>query len=89
VHFRFGGGSGLLVGNPPPEKFNIPYKDINMIINKLINRSRALGIRGGGVTPYLLEQIGIETGGESLKTNVELAVNNVHLGALLATATSK
>ena len=49
-------------------------------------RSRARGITGKAVTPFLLARIKALTGGRSLATNIALVKNNAQVGARLAVA---
>ena len=73
-----------LVANPVPKENEIPQKKITSIINKIILDLKKNKISGKKVTPFLLERIHKETNGESLNTNISLALNNVHLGAKIA-----
>lgn len=76
--------TGILVANPVPPKHEIPAEDLNPIINQALAECNARAIRGKDVTPYLLGKIVELTDGRSLKTNVQLALNNIRLGARIA-----
>lgn len=76
--------TGILVANPVPPKHEIPAEDLNPIINQALVECDARAIRGKDVTPYLLGKIVELTGGRSLKTNIQLALNNIRLGARIA-----
>lgn len=76
--------NGVLIANPVPEKFEIPAKELNPIIEKALFECEQLGIRGKAVTPYLLGKVVELTDGRSLATNIELALNNIRLGAQIA-----
>ena len=56
----------------------------NTVIQKAIDKSKTLNIKGKELTPFLLKTIVKETGGKSLKTNVALAINNIELGTKIA-----
>ncbi len=43
-----------------------------------------LGIRGKKITPFLLAKIEQLSGGDSLKSNIQLVLNNARLGAEIA-----
>ena len=42
------------------------------------------GVTGKETTPYLLKEIAKKTNNQSLNTNIELALNNIRLGAKIA-----
>jgi len=46
------------------------------------------GVRGKGVTPYLLKELATKSGGRTLKTNIALLVANARLAAGIAAAYS-
>ena len=61
------------------------------IIESAINRAldeAGPEIRGGAVTPYLLERLHTITGGATLRANLKLIGNNAEVAAALAVATS-
>ncbi|PIZ68003.1 MAG: pseudouridine-5-phosphate glycosidase, partial [Candidatus Marinimicrobia bacterium CG_4_10_14_0_2_um_filter_48_9] len=80
---------GLLVTNPVPLQFEIPATELNPIIEKALYECEQLGIRGKAVTPYLLGKIVELTAGRSLATNIQLALNNIRLGAAVALALTR
>jgi pseudouridine-5'-phosphate glycosidase len=41
-------------------------------------------VRGGAVTPHLLEHIAVSTGGRALQANRALAVHNAQIAAAIA-----
>ena len=49
---------------------------------------RRNGIRGKDITPFLLSRVKELTGGESLKSNIELVKNNAVVGSQIAVALS-
>ena len=76
--------SALLVANPVPKKDEIPQNIINKYINLVLVECNQHGITGKQITPFLLKRISELSDGESLKTNIVLALNNVKLGAQIA-----
>lgn len=77
---------GLLVTNPIPEEFDMDSDYISKSIDEACAESKALGIKGKDITPYLLDKIQKITGGKSLEANIHLVYNNVKLGAQVACA---
>ena len=53
-------------------------------IDEALKDAEKLGIKGQAVTPYLLQRLFEITGGESLKTNIELVKNNAVLCTKIA-----
>ena len=56
------------------------------VIEKAIAGANAEGVRGKNITPYLLAHIVEYTGGQSLKTNIQLAYNNARAAGKIAVA---
>jgi pseudouridylate synthase len=71
----------IVVANPVAKADEIPAEEIDSIIDKALAECENKNISGKSVTPFLLKTIVEMTGGESLKTNIALALNNVTLGA--------
>lgn len=78
--------SAILVANPVPKKNEIPSADMEIIISDAIQMAYDRKIGGKDLTPFLLGYIKKVTDGKSLGTNVALALNNVRLGAEIASA---
>ena len=78
--------SGTLVGNPVPKEFEMDKNLIEGKIEEALADAKRLGIQGQAVTPYLLQRLYEITGGESLKTNIELVKNNAALCTKIAVA---
>jgi pseudouridine-5'-phosphate glycosidase len=77
---------GMLIANPVPVDDEIPAPEMNRHIAAALASAKAKGIEGKAVTPFLLGEILDLTGGESLKTNIALVLNNARLAARIATA---
>lgn len=75
---------GMLVTNPIPEEYAMDYDTINKAINDAIEKMNELGIKGKETTPFLLNEIQVITGGNSLQSNIELVYNNAKLAAQVA-----
>ena len=77
---------GILVAVPVPKEQEIPRETVEGWIEKALIEVEKRGIRGRGVTPFLLSRIGELSGGASLESNVSLFHNNVRHGCLIAVA---
>ncbi|WP_455715302.1 pseudouridine-5'-phosphate glycosidase [Anaerosporobacter sp.] len=75
---------GMLVTNPIPEEYAMDYDTINKAINDAIDKMNKLGIKGKETTPFLLNEIQLITGGNSLNSNIQLVFNNAKLAAQVA-----
>ncbi len=62
---------------------------IETVVVSAVEKAKQKNVFGKAITPFLLDEIKTETEGESVKTNVALALNNVRLGARLAAALNK
>ena len=89
VKLDLGLEGGMLVTNPIPEQYSMDPAIINKAISEALERAAALGIKGKETTPYLLNEIQLITGGDSLASNIQLVLNNAALGAKVAVAFSK
>lgn len=75
---------GVLVTNPIPDEFSLDEEVMNKAIDDALIEMDKLGITGKKVTPFLLSKIKDITGGESLKSNIKLVLNNCKLASLIA-----
>ncbi len=75
---------GVLVTNPIPLQYSLDEEMMNKAIKEALEEMDKLHITGKKVTPYLLAKIKELTGGESLKSNIELVLNNCRLASLIA-----
>jgi pseudouridine-5'-phosphate glycosidase len=75
---------GLIIANPVPDEFSFDKTKIDEAISEALKAADSTGIRGKDVTPFLLSEIKKITGGESLKSNIELVKNNAKLAAEIA-----
>lgn len=75
---------GMLIANPIPEKYAMPKETIKAAIEQALSDAKKDGIKGKEVTPYLLSRVVELTGGDSLKSNIQLVLNNVKLAAQIA-----
>ena len=69
---------------PPPEEVAIPNEQIEGAIREALHDAEEQGIHGAEATPYLLSRVSQLSGGESLKTNLALLLNNAKVAAQIA-----
>jgi pseudouridine-5'-phosphate glycosidase len=86
AHRAQGPGSGVLLTNPVPAEHEMD-RDLH---DRLLSEGMALlangDVRGGDVTPVLLEHFHTASGGASLDANEALVLSNVALAAEVAVA---
>ncbi len=82
AHWRLG-GAGLLVGRPPTESL-----DVESLIDEAVGEAAATGATGQAVTPFVLARLHERSGGETLRVNRDLIVDNARLAAEVAVAYS-
>lgn len=75
---------GAMIANPVPELYSQDAAQIELVIQQALQDAEKAGIKGKAITPFLLGRIEQITGGESLKTNIELVCNNAQLAAEIA-----
>jgi pseudouridylate synthase len=77
---------GVIIANPVPHEFESDPNVIDKAIRKALRNAEEQGIKGKQITPFLLSEIEQITEGLSLKTNIQLVLNNAALAARLAVA---
>jgi pseudouridylate synthase len=80
---------GVIIANPVPHEFESDPNVIDKAIRKALRNAEEQGIKGKQITPFLLSEIEQITEGLSLKTNIQLVLNNAGLAARLAVAYAK
>ncbi len=76
--------SAVVIGNPlPPEEQLDPALHDRVLADGFAAAERE-GVSGKDVTPFLLDYLARETGGESLEANVRLVIRNAGLAARIA-----
>lgn len=83
-HWRAGNDSAVLVCVPVPEKFEIPFEQIERAVEEAIDKAHRAGVRGKEVTPFLLSEMERITAGNTLATNRALLSNNASIAASIA-----
>ena len=82
-------GGGLLIGNPVPEEYAMDFDAMSATIDRTLAMAEEAGVKGKNITPFLLAHIVELTGGDSLKTNIQLAFNNARAAARIAVELAK
>lgn len=85
-HWRMGFTSAVLVANPPPQEQALAPEAVDGAIQQALAEAQAQGLRGQGVTPFLLRRVSALTGGNSLRANLALLLNNARLAGQVAGA---
>jgi pseudouridine-5'-phosphate glycosidase len=75
---------GVVVANPIPDAYSMDHNIIDKAIEEALHEAKEKDIKGQDVTPYLLSKIKEITGGDSLKSNIELVYNNARLASKIA-----
>jgi pseudouridine-5'-phosphate glycosidase len=76
------GGAGLLLGRPPDD----PLEDVEPLIEAALRAAHDDGVRGQGVTPFVLSYLHRESGGRTQKANRDLIAQNARLAGEVAVA---
>ena len=80
---------GVLIANPIPKQFEMNNQIIQQAIRKSIEEAEQQNITGKKITPFLLSRIEQITNGKSLKSNIQLVLNNAKLASEIAVELSK
>jgi pseudouridine-5'-phosphate glycosidase len=86
AHRAQGLRSGVLLANPIPADAEMPSELHDRLLAEGMAKVAEGGVRGGDVTPVLLEHFHTSSGGVSLDANVALVLSNVTLAAQVAVA---
>jgi len=84
VKWQSGLNGGMVVAHPIPEAFAMPEEKINAAINRAVKEAEEQGVVGKASTPFLLARVAELTGGDSLKSNIQLVFNNAILACEIA-----
>jgi pseudouridine-5'-phosphate glycosidase len=82
-------GSGLVVANPLAEEEQLDPELHESALRAGLEELERRGVRGGEVTPFLLDRFAAETKGESLRVNRLIILGNARLAARIAVALSE
>jgi pseudouridine-5'-phosphate glycosidase len=77
---------GELVVVPIPQADELPYDAAERAIVQATQEAKAQGIHGARVTPFVLARVAELTGGQSVRANRALLLNNARVAAQIAVA---
>jgi pseudouridylate synthase len=86
AHRALGRPGAMLVVQPPPADVALPRDVVDRVVRAAHTQARIRGVRGAGVTPFMLSAIEKETEGRSLATNLALLEANATLAGHIAMA---
>jgi len=89
THWELGMKSAILVCQPLSLEEEIPQEKIDGAIRQARKEAHSQAIHGQPLTPFLLARLSELTGGESLKANLKLLLNNARLAAQIAQVLGK
>ena len=78
--------SSIMVTVPVPRECEIPIDEIDLILADALERADKENIRGKDITPFLLSEMAIQSGGRTLKANLALLESNAQVAAQIAVA---
>ena len=84
THWSLGFRSALLVCQPLPKTEEVSREQIQAAEEQADQEAKQKGISGQAVTPFLLQRVNELTGGQSLKANETLLINNARLAAQIS-----
>jgi pseudouridine-5'-phosphate glycosidase len=76
---------GMVIANPIPEEFAMDRANVDAAIEQALRESQEQGVGGKESTPFLLARVNALTGGDSLKSNIQLVLNNARLACAIST----
>lgn len=81
THWQLGFNSAVLVTLPPPAGSALLFRDIKSYIEQAQKEAHEKNIIGQALTPFLLARLSELTQGATLRTNIDLLLNNAQLAA--------
>ena len=81
AHWRLGRHSALVLARPPDESL-----DVEPLVEAGVEEAERQGVKGQALTPFLLAYLHRESGGETIRVNRQLIVENAALAAGVAVA---
>jgi pseudouridylate synthase len=84
--WRLGSDTAILLCRPVSPEFALDAGEVAAAVRACEERAALEGVRGKGVTPFLLSCVAERTGGASLETNLALLESNARLAGEIAVA---
>lgn len=88
THRRFRMQTAMLVVQPPPVEFALPAEGVEAMITQACIEAETKGIRGSGLTPYLLRRLAEASKGKTVPLNLALLSANAQLAGAIAASLS-
>ena len=88
MHMAIPRAGALLFVQPPPGELALDAGELERWTHDALVEAESAGVRGGAVTPFVLQRLSSISGGASLRTNIGLIVNNARMAARFAAARS-
>ena len=89
LHHSIPGAAAILFVQPSPAELALDHGQVEGWIEDALAEADSAGIRGGSVTPFVLQRLSTLSGGATLRTNIWLIVNNARTAARIARARSE
>lgn len=86
AQWSLGLASAVIICVPVPTTAALSGEAIDHVIQRAIEEMVTRGITGPAVTPYLLERVSTLSGGDSMRANLGLLLNNARVAAQIACA---
>jgi pseudouridine-5'-phosphate glycosidase len=80
------GDRAIVVANPLPRELQVDPAVHDRVLAEGLAEAERRGLRGGALTPFLLDRLHRETGGATLEANIALVLRNAELAAAIAAA---
>ncbi|MET3682823.1 pseudouridine-5'-phosphate glycosidase [Alkalibacillus flavidus] len=84
--WQLGLDGGAVVANPVPKASEIPFNEIESVIEQALSEAKADNVTGKDVTPFILSRVKSLTDGKSLETNLALVYHNAEVAGQIAAA---
>jgi len=83
-HQATGSGSGMLLVQPPPAGWSLDARELEEMLVQATREAEQQGVRGGALTPWLLQRLSELSHGRTLQVNLALLTENARLAAHIA-----
>lgn len=84
LHWSLGLNSAILVTVPVPSRSAISVEEMDEYINQAMDEMQASHIIGAATTPFLLKRVSELSGEKSLRSNIDLLINNASVAGKIA-----
>ena len=89
IHQQLNCKSGLIITNPIPREYSIPFEQANHELQKALKKAKEQGISGKDVTIYLLREMNQSMTNDVTQSLEQLILNNSNLSAKIAVSLSQ